>query len=43
MHTYATTKELEKKAFTVKCQNVKQAIGIQLTFVLEIELEKYVF
>ena len=40
---YATAKELKKKAFTVKFQNVKQVIGIQLTFILEIESKEYVF
>ena len=47
MHTYATTKELKKKAFTVKYQNVKRnwqnAIGLEFTFTLENELEKYFF
>ena len=43
MHTYATTKEMKKKAFIVKCQNIKQPIGIQLTFMLEIKIEKYIF
>ena len=35
MHTYATTKELKKEAFTVKIQNIKEAINIQVTLILE--------
>ena len=35
MHMYATTKELKKKAFRVKRQNIKWAIGIQVTFISE--------
>ena len=40
MHSYATTKELKKKAFTINSQNLKQAIGIQVTFILETKLKK---
>ena len=32
---YVTTKELKKKAFREKRQNIKQAIGIQVTFISE--------
>lgn len=42
VHKNATTKELKKKAFIVKSQSIKQAIGIQLTVMLEIELQKQV-
>ena len=38
MRTYATSKELKTKEFTIKSQNVNQAIGIQLTIILEIKL-----
>ena len=31
VHTYATNKELKKKAFTVKIRNIKEAINIQVT------------
>ena len=40
MHTYVTNQELKKKALTVTRQNMKQAISIQLTFILEIKLQK---
>ena len=39
-HTYATTKELKKKVFTVKSKNIKQTIGIQLNFILENKHQK---
>ena len=32
MHSYVTTKGLKKKAFIVKCENIKQPVRIQLTF-----------
>ena len=32
-----------KKVFAVNSQNIKQAIGIQVTFILEIEFQKYIF
>ena len=32
IHTYVTTKEQKKKAFTINTQNKNQEIGIQLTF-----------
>ena len=43
MHTYVTTEELKKKAFTVNSQNIKQPIVIQVTFILEVKLQKYIF
>ena len=43
VHSYATTKELKKKAFTINSQNLKQAIGIQVTFILETKLKKIFF
>ena len=35
---YATTKELKKNAFTINSQNINQEIGIQVTFILYINL-----
>ena len=43
LHTYAKTKELRKKAFKTKGENIKQTIGIQVTFILEIKLQEYAF
>ena len=43
VHLYATTKQLEKNAFTINSQNTNQEICIQVTFSLEIKLQKYVF
>ena len=43
LYTFATTKELKKKAFALNIQNVKQVIGIQVTFMLEIKSQKYTF
>ena len=43
MHTYVTIKKLKKKALTINSQNIKQAIGIQMTFILEIKLKKTFF
>ena len=43
IYTFATTKELKKKAFALNIQNVKQVIGIQVTFMLEIKSQKYTF
>ena len=40
--TYTTTWELQKKEFRVYSQNIKQAYGIQVTFTLEIKLQKYI-
>ena len=39
---YATTKELKKKEFTEKSQNVKQAIGIQVTSSRKISIKKII-
>ena len=35
MLTYATTKELQKIAFRINSQNIKQRVGIQVTFISE--------
>ena len=43
MRTYATIKELKKKGFTLKDKSMKEAIGIQVTFMLEIKVQKYIF
>ena len=43
MHTYTTTKEPKKKACATNKQNKTQGIGIQVTFILEIKLHKYLF
>ena len=40
MHTYATTKELKKKAFRINSQNIEQVIGITVTFISEIKPQK---
>ena len=37
---YATTKELKKKAFRINIQNMQQTIGILVTFIWEIKLQK---
>ena len=42
-HAYATTKELKKKAFAKNNQNKNQEISIQVTFILESKLQKYIF
>ena len=39
----ATTKELKKKEFTTKSQNINQENGIHMTFLLEIKLQKFIF
>ena len=33
----------EKNGFTLKSENLKETIGIQLTFTLEIKSQKYTF
>ena len=38
VHTNAASKDLKQKAFKVKRENIKQAIGIQVTFIVEIKL-----
>ena len=43
VHTYAPTKELKKKAFKINSRNITQAIGIQVTFMTEKELQKEQF
>ena len=40
MHTDATTKELKKMTFRINSPNIKQEIGIQLTFITEKKLQK---
>ena len=40
---YAMAKELMKKVFTANSHNKNQKIGIQVTFILEIKLQKYIF
>ena len=42
MRTYATTKELTKKELTINIENINQAIGVQVTIILELKLQKYV-
>ena len=37
------TKELRKKAFKAKGENIKPTSGIEVTFILEIKLQKYIF
>ena len=43
LHVYAITYELYKETFAVKSQNIKHTIGIQVTFLLQIKLQKYIF
>ena len=43
VQTYVTIQELTKKAFTGNSQNKKEAIGMQFTFILEINLQKQHF
>ena len=40
MHTYVTTKELEKMAFRMNSQNIKQNFGTQVNFISEIKPQK---
>ena len=37
---YATIKELKRKAFRVKNRNIKEAIGVQVTFISENKHQK---
>ena len=37
------TKELKKKEFTIKSQNINQENDIHMTFLLEIKLQKSIF
>ena len=39
---YATNEERKKKAFMVKWKNLKEEIGIWVTFMLEIKLQNYI-
>ena len=39
-HGCVTTYELRKKEFALNSEVIKQAIGIQYTFILEIKLQK---
>ena len=43
MRTYATTKELKKKEFTINNQNRTRENGIHVIFMLEMKLQKYAF
>ena len=43
MHTYATAKELKEMAFRTNNRNIKQAFGIQVTFIMEKKLQKVYF
>ena len=40
MHAYATTKELKKKPFRIHSQIIKKTIGVQVTFISEVRLQK---
>ena len=42
MHTDAVTKELKKKVFKAKGENIKQTIRMQVTFTLKNKLQKYI-
>ena len=39
IHTYATSEELNGKTFTLNNKNIKQEIGIELTFTLETRIQ----
>ena len=43
VQTYVTIQELTKKAFTGNSQNKKEAIGMQFSFMVEINLQKQHF
>ena len=43
LDTYATTKEPKKKVCTINNQNENQKLGMQVTFILKINLEMYIF
>ena len=43
VHTYTTTEELKKMAFRINSWNIKQAIDIQVTFLMEKKLQKLHF
>ena len=40
VHTYATTKEMKTMAIRINSRNIKQTIGIQVTFITEKKLQK---
>ena len=40
---YATTKKPENNAFMINGQNIDKEICIQVTFTLEIKLQKFIF
>ena len=40
MHAFATTWELKTKTFTANSEAIKEVIGIQVTFTLEISIKK---
>ena len=43
VHTYAVDEEPRKKVLTINSQNKNQEIGIQLTFILKINPQKFIF
>ena len=43
LHPCATSEELKNDGFTLKSENTKETIGIQVTFISEIKLQKYTF
>ena len=43
MGTHAMTSEFNTKVFKAKGENIKQAIGIQSAFMLEISLQTNIF
>ena len=43
MRTYGTVWELKNETFKVNSQNIKGAIGIQVTFMFEIKHKKCIF
>ena len=40
VHTYATSEEIKMMAFRVNSRNIKQGIGIEVTFIMETKLQK---
>ena len=40
---YTITKVLKREKFMLNSENIKQAIGIQLTFIMKIKLQKEQF
>ena len=43
VRTYASTKELKQKVFTINSQHIKQEIDLRVTFMLIINVENYIF